>query len=121
MEYVVSNLIIHSVSPHGRRKCEEMLTGNPFAINIMMDDECKNRNAEIVNTYLKVKGMRLKFTKSPKAKKVSFINWKNIPQNNKSQLIEWRNKEKAAEAYADFSSKNKDNQFIIWQDNNDKH
>ena len=67
--------MIHSVSPHGRRKCEEMLTGNPFAINIMMDDECKNRNAEIVNTYIKAKGLRLKFMKIPKGKKISFINW----------------------------------------------
>ena len=91
-----------------------MLTGNPFAINIMMDDECKNRNAEIVNTYLKAKGLRLKFTKTLKTKKVSFINWKRIPRNSKYQFIEWRDREKANNAYADFSEKNKDNQFIIW-------
>ena len=121
MEYVISNLMIHSVSPHGRRKCEEMLTGNPFAINIMMDDECKNRNAEIVNTYLKAKGLRLKFMKIPKGKKISFINWKNIPQNNKLQIIEWKDKKKASKAYSDFSSKNKDNQFILWNSNDDKH
>lgn len=116
IEFVVSNLMIHSVSPHGRRKCQEMLTGNPFAINIMMDDECKNRNAEILNTYLKAKGLRLKFTKKLKAKKISFVKWDQIPQNTATQFIQWTDKLKAKQAYANFSKKNKDNQFLIWEE-----
>lgn len=63
IEYVVTNLMIHSVSPKARRLVEEMLTGDPFDVNIELDTEATNRDVEIVNTYLKTKGLRLKFTK----------------------------------------------------------
>lgn len=75
IEYVVSNLMIHSLSPHARRRVEQMLTGDPFDINIQIDDESRNRNAEILNTYLKAKGLHLVFEKIKKKKSESFITW----------------------------------------------
>lgn len=68
MEYVISILMIHSVSPQARRLCEQMITGDPFRINIKLDDESTNRNVEIVNAYLKTKGEQLVFTKKLKKK-----------------------------------------------------
>jgi DNA-directed RNA polymerase beta subunit len=66
MEYVVTNLMIHSVSPQARRLVEEMLTGDPFAVNVELDKDSTNRNVEIVNAYLKTKGLRLEFRKIKK-------------------------------------------------------
>lgn len=66
MEYVVTNLMIHSVSPQARRLVEEMLTGDPFAVNVELDKDSTNRNVEIVNAYLKTKGLRLEFRKVKK-------------------------------------------------------
>jgi hypothetical protein len=63
MEYVVTNLMVHSVSPQARRLVEQMLTDDPFEINIELDKESTNRNVEIVNAYLKTKGLRLEFKK----------------------------------------------------------
>ena len=82
MEHVVTILMIHSVSPYARRLCEKMLTGDPFDIDIRLDDTSSNRNVEILNAYLKTKGERLTFSKikkSPKPfitrDKKSFISW----------------------------------------------
>lgn len=74
MEYVVTNLMIHSVSPQARRLVEEMLTGDPFSVNVELDKDSTNRNVEIVNAYLKTKGLRLDFRKVMKNAKpmVSF-------------------------------------------------
>lgn len=60
---IVTNLMIHSLSPQGRRLVEQMYTGDPFDVDIKLDSDSKNREAEIVNTYLKTIGRRLKFTK----------------------------------------------------------
>lgn len=68
MEYVVTNLMIHSVSPQARRLVEQMLTGDPFDVNIELDKDSTNRSVEIVNAYLKTKGLRLVFKKIPKKK-----------------------------------------------------
>ena len=68
-DVVISNMMIHSVSPQGRRLVEQMFTGDPFNIDIKLDSDSKNRSAEIVNTYLKTIGRRLKFIKRPKIKK----------------------------------------------------
>lgn len=65
-EYVITNLMIHSVSPHARRLTEQMFTDNPFHIDIKLDSESTNRSAEIVNTYLKTIGRRLVFKKIKK-------------------------------------------------------
>ena len=67
-EAVVENLMIHSVSPSARKRVQELYTCNPYEINIKLDEESKNRVAEIVNTYLKAIGLRLVFAKIPKYK-----------------------------------------------------
>ena len=67
--YVVVNLLIHSLSPHARRLTEEMFTGDPYHVDIKLDGESTTRSAEIANTYLKVLGRRLLFTKRKKVRK----------------------------------------------------
>ena len=66
MEYVLSALMIHSVSPHARRLVEEMLVDDPYDIDIKLDDNSTNRSAQIANVYLKSMGYRLKFIKKLK-------------------------------------------------------
>lgn len=66
METVISNLMIYSISPKARRACEEMLTGDPFSINIRLGDDASNRSVEILNAYLKAMGYKLEFIKRPK-------------------------------------------------------
>src|SRR5574344_2090631 len=68
VEYVIQNLMIHSLSPSARRSTEKLYTDNPYKINIKLGAECRNRAAEIVNTYLKTVGRRLVFKKIPKRK-----------------------------------------------------
>lgn len=72
-EYVVANLMLHSLSPQGRRLVEEFYTGDPFNIDIKLDNNSSNRQAEIVNTYLKTMGLRLKFMKVAKKKEVPMV------------------------------------------------
>jgi DNA-directed RNA polymerase beta subunit len=62
-EHVVANMMIHSLSPHARRLTEQMYTGEPFNVNIKLDSDSTNRGAEIVFTYLKTIGKRIKFLK----------------------------------------------------------
>lgn len=63
MEAVIINLMLHSTSPHGRRLAEELLTGDPFNVDIRLDETSKNRSVEILNVYLKTMGLRLVFEK----------------------------------------------------------
>ena len=67
-EVVIEALLIHSVSPHARKLVEEFSTGNPYITDIKLDDMSTNRSAEIVETYLKAIGLRMKFIKIPKKK-----------------------------------------------------
>ena len=69
MENVVSILMIHSVSPQARRLVEQMLTDNPYDIDIKLDENSVNRTAQIANVYLKTMGYRLKFLKKLKKPK----------------------------------------------------
>jgi len=71
-ETVVINLLLYSASPKGRRLAEELLTGDPFNINIQLDDECTNRGVEILNAYLLTMGLRIKFIKTPRNIKSPF-------------------------------------------------
>lgn len=72
VDALISNMMIHSLSPQGRRLVEQMYTGDPFNIDIKLDSDSKNRSAEIANTYLKTIGRRLRFIKKRKhIKKVS--------------------------------------------------
>lgn len=66
MENVVTILMIHSVSPQARRLVEQMLTDNPYDIDIKLDENSVNRTAQIANIYLKTMGYRLKFNKKYK-------------------------------------------------------
>lgn len=66
VEALISNMMIHSLSPQGRRLVEQMYTGDPFKIDIKLNSDSKNRSAEIANTYLKAIGRRLKFIKRRK-------------------------------------------------------
>lgn len=68
MEHVIINLMLHSASPHGRRLAEELMTGDPFNVDIKLDMDAKNRNVEILNAYLKTMGLKLIFTKRKKQK-----------------------------------------------------
>lgn len=63
VDVVISNMMIHSVSPQGRRLVEQMYTGDPFKIDIKLDSDSRNRSAEIATTYLKTIGRRLNFIK----------------------------------------------------------
>ena len=65
-EYTVINLMLMSSSPHGRRLAEQLLVEDPFNIDIRLDENSKNRNAEILNAYLKTMGLRIVFEKVPK-------------------------------------------------------
>ena len=95
MQYVVMNLMLYSSSPQARRLFEELLIGNPYDINIQLDADSKNRNAEIINALLKTMGLRLVFKKTPKEKKFlyynlmyDFVDLKNFkPKTNLRQLI----------------------------------
>lgn len=64
--HVVQTLMVHSVSPQGRRRMIKAITGDPYHVNIKLDSNSKNRNVEILNTYLKTMGLALEFTKKRK-------------------------------------------------------
>lgn len=73
VEALISNMMIHSLSPQGRRLVEQMYTGDPFHIDIKLDSDSKNRSAEIATTYLKAVGRRIRFIKKKKnIQKVTF-------------------------------------------------
>ena len=63
---VVINLMLHSLSPHGRRLVEQMYLGDPYNVDIKLDHKSKNRSAEILNARLKTMGYRIKFKKTKK-------------------------------------------------------
>ncbi len=65
-ELVVQMLMLYSTSPSARRLTSEMLTGDPFNIDVKLDMKSKNRNVEILNVYLKTMGLKLTFKKIPK-------------------------------------------------------
>lgn len=65
-EYVVCNLLLNSLSPHARRLTEQLTTGNPYDIDIKLDDSSSNRSVEILNAYMMVMGLEIKFMRKPK-------------------------------------------------------
>lgn len=73
METVIINLMIYSVSPKARRLCEQMLTCNPFDINIKLDSEASNRSVEILNAYLKSMGYEIIFKKRLKSERTPML------------------------------------------------
>ena len=104
-EYVVLNLMLHSLSPHGRRLVEQMFTGDPYDVDIRIDSKSKNRSAEILNTRLKTMGYRMVFKKIRKrmrpamwAPAVTFTEDPNSPI--KDTDVEEMKKHMAMYAYA---------------------
>ena len=79
--YVVMNLMLYSNSPQARRLFEQLLIGDPYQIDIKLDHDSKNRNAEIINALLKNMGIQLRFVKRPKKIKRLYRNllYKDVP------------------------------------------
>lgn len=67
-EHVIINLLLSSLSPHGRRLVEKFYTEDPFDVDIKLDKDSSNRSAETVNTYLKTIGLRIEFYKVKKSR-----------------------------------------------------
>ena len=68
----------------GHKRQGKMLEGlDPYDIDIKLDADSKNRNAEIINALLKYMGLRLVFTKKLKVKKVLCKNilYKTVPNS----------------------------------------
>ena len=65
-EIVACIMMMYSSSPHARRSVQRLYTGDPFDVNIKLDNKAKNRNVEIINARLKTCGYRLTFRKIPK-------------------------------------------------------
>ena len=68
-EHVITNLMLNSASPHGRRLAKQLLTGDPYDIDIKLDDIAKNRGVEGLNAYLVTMGLELKFVKKRRVAK----------------------------------------------------
>lgn len=69
VQYVVMNLMLYSSSPQGRRLVEQLLIGDPYNIDIKLDQHSKNRNAEIINALMETMGLKLVFKRIPKKRK----------------------------------------------------
>ena len=74
VQYVVMNLMLYSSSPQGRRLVEQLLVGDPYNIDIRLDQHSKNRNAEIINALLETMGLRIVFNRIPKKRKDMVLN-----------------------------------------------
>ena len=117
-EAVVENLMIHSVSPSARKRVQELYTCNPYDINIKLDEESKNRVAEIVNTYLKAIGLRLVFAKVPKYRYIEPISPFIFDHNPVVQPFEFvpkdvKDKEKWIKEVRKFEEEKKNNPNTI--------
>lgn len=62
-DIIVQMLMLYATSPLARQLYDKLMTGDPFNIDIRLDDESANRNAEIVETCLKEIGKRIVFRK----------------------------------------------------------
>ena len=95
IQHIVMNLMMYSSSPQARRLFEELLVGDPYNVNIRLDNESKNRNAEIINAVLKTIGLKLSFIKQRKVMKsmCGYVmckvvpNSKHKPKTNARELI----------------------------------
>lgn len=72
--YTVLDLVLYSSSPHARRRSgEELLTGDPFNIDVKLDKYSSNTEVQILNTRFKTIGLRLRFRKIPKTLQKPFL------------------------------------------------
>lgn len=105
VEYVVTALMLHSLSPHGRRLVEAFYTGDPYEVDIKLDQDSSNRSVEIVNAYLKTMGLKLKFYKVKKHKHQAVkFNAISFTSDAKQQAISFNN-EKDFDFIKDFEEK----------------
>lgn len=65
-QYTIEALMMLSTAPTARRMMRQLLIGDPFDRNIVLDENAKSRNVEIANAYLKCLGLKLEFKKIPK-------------------------------------------------------
>lgn len=93
MQYVIMNLMLYSSSPQARRLFEQLLIGDPYNIDIKLDKNSKNRNAEIINALLKTMGLEIIFKKIPKVKKqmVGLVMCKTVPNKDHQYKTNIRN------------------------------
>lgn len=102
-EVMVINLMILSLSPHGRRMVESMLTGDPFTVDIRLDSTAKNRSVEIINSYLKFMGLEFEFVKSKKQIREGIIQFeinKFVPRyDNPLEMLDKEDYVKKQEEY----------------------
>lgn len=56
---VATFLMLYSVSPTGRLAAKDILTGNPFEVNLKLSENDKNRKVEIVKTRFEAMGLEL--------------------------------------------------------------
>lgn len=90
-ENVITILMLYSSSPFARRLCESLLTEDPFKVDIKLNDMCKNRSVEILNTYLRTIGLRLNFKKVPKKKETMMTRYidfmERMPEDHKLEIM----------------------------------
>ena len=70
IERAVEVLMLYAASPQARMLYEQAMTGNPYNVDIKLEDDSTNIGAEILATYLKTIGLRVVFNKIPKKKRV---------------------------------------------------
>lgn len=68
-QFTVEALMMLSTAPTARRMMKQLLIGDPFDRNIVLDENARSRNVEIANAYLKCLGLKLEFKKVPKTPK----------------------------------------------------
>lgn len=73
IEHVITNLMLNSASPHGRRLASSLLTGDPYDIDVKLDDVARNRGVEALNAYLLTMGLELKFIKKRRVREPGII------------------------------------------------
>lgn len=67
MENVIIDLLLYSASPHARKMAgEQILTGDPFNIDVKLDTNSTNSGVQILNTLLKTIGLKIVFEKKKK-------------------------------------------------------
>jgi hypothetical protein len=77
-EIQIKNLMVYSTSPQGRRCAGQMLESYEF--NVELDEDCKSRSAEMLNTIIKCMGHKFEFKKIP-------IKYKEIGHNADDSML----------------------------------
>lgn len=67
-EIFINEFLLNSSSPEARRLNQQLLTGDPFAFDIKLDENCVAQSSDILMAYLKVLGLKLTFSKVKKYK-----------------------------------------------------